>query len=109
MTLKAKGYFPLKATDGEEAVNIVIKNRPDLIIMDIQLPKMNGLEVIQKLRQMPAFNHTPIIAITAYAMEGDQEKIIKAECDAYLPKPINTRQLPEVVAKTLLKHQKDGT
>jgi len=108
MALKTKGYTLLKATDGEEALDMAIKGKPDLIIMDIQLPKVNGLEVIQNLRQMHAFNHAPIIAITAYAMKGDEEKIIKSGCDAYLPKPINTRQLPEVVAKMLLKHQEDS-
>jgi CheY-like chemotaxis protein len=58
---------------------------------------------------MPAFNHVPIIAVTAHAMKGDKEKIIEAGCDAYLPKPINTRQLPEVVTEMLLQGQKDRT
>ena len=109
MTLRPKGYRLLQATDGEEALDIAIKEKPDLIIMDIYLPKVSGLEVIKRLRQMPAFNHTPIIAITAYAMKGDKEKIIEAGCDAYLPKPINTRQLPEVVTEMLLQRQKDST
>jgi len=109
MVLNAKGYFLLKATDGEEALDMAIKGKPDLIIMDIHLPKANGLEVTKKLRQMPVFNHTPIIAITAYAMKGDEEKIIKSGCDAYLPKPINTRQLPGIVAEMILQRQKDNT
>ncbi len=109
MTLRLKGYRLLTATDGEEALDTAIRDKPDLIIMDIYLPKMSGLEVTKRLRQMPAFNHIPIIAVTAHAMKGDKEKIIEAGCDAYLPKPINTRQLPEVVTEMLLQGQKDRT
>ena len=108
MTLRPKGYELLKATDGEEALNIAIREKPALIIMDIYLPKVNGLEVTKELRQMSAFNHIPIIAVTAHAMKGDKEKIIEAGCDAYLPKPINTHQLPRVVAEMLRQRQKDS-
>ena len=109
MTLRSKGYRLLTATDGEEALDMATRDKPDLIIMDIYLPKVSGLEVTKRLRQMPAFNHVPIIAVTAHAMKGDKEKIIEAGCDAYLPKPINTRQLPEVVTEMLLQGQKDRT
>ena len=109
MTLRSKGYRLLTATDGEEALDMATRKKPDLIIMDIYLPKVSGLEVTKRLRQMPAFNHVPIIAVTAHAMKGDKEKIIEAGCDAYLPKPINTRQLPEVVTEMLLQGQKDRT
>ena len=108
MTLRLKGYELLQATDGEEALNMAIREKPDLIIMDLNLPKVSGLEVTKRLRQMPAFNHTPIIAVTAHAMKGDKEKIIEAGCDGYLPKPINTRQLPRVVAEMLRQRQKDS-
>ena len=108
MALRAKGYTLLEAADGEEALDMTINNKPDLIIMDIQLPKVNGVEVTKKLRQMSDFKQTPIIAVTAYAMKGDEEKFMKAGCDAYLSKPINTRQLPEIVAKMLLQRQKDS-
>ncbi len=107
MVLRAKNYILLKATDGEEALDIAIREQPDLIIMDIQLPKMNGLEVIRKLRETPAFSHTPIIAITAYAMKGDRERVIESGCNTYLSKPINTRELPEMIAEMLLQRQKD--
>jgi two-component system cell cycle response regulator DivK len=109
MTLRPKGYRLLGATDGEKALDMAIKEKPDLIIMDIQLPKVSGLEVTKRLRQMPAFNHIPIIAVTAHAMKGDEAKIIDAGCDAYLPKPINTRQLPVVITELLLQRTKDGT
>ena len=101
MTLRARGYTLLKATDGEKALDIAMRKRPDLIIMDIQLPKMNGLEVTKKLRETPAFSHTPIIGVTAYAMKGDKEKVIASGCDVYLSKPINTGELPKVIAKML--------
>jgi len=105
MTLRAKGYTLLKATNGEEALNVAIREHPDLIIMDIQLPKMNGLDVTRKLRGMPQFSNTPILAITAYAMKGDREKALEAGCNEYLSKPINTRQLPEITAQ-MLQEQK---
>ncbi len=108
MTLRGKSYTLLKATDGEEALDITMRERPDLIIMDIQLPKMNGLEVTRKLRKNPALSHIPIIGVTAYAMKGDKEKIIEAGCDAYLSKPINTRELPAMVAEMLPQRQKDN-
>ena len=106
MTLKAKNYTLLKATDGEEALDMATRERPDLIIMDVQLPKLNGLEVTRKLRNTVAFSHIPIIAITAFAMKGDKEKAIEAGCDAYLSKPIDTRQLPGMIAEMLLQQQK---
>jgi two-component system cell cycle response regulator/two-component system cell cycle response regulator DivK len=109
MTFKARGYTLLEATDGGEALDMAIRERPDLIIMDIQLPKINGLAVTRKLRELPEFRHIPIIAITAYAMKGDEEKVIGAGCDAYLPKPINTRELPRVVAQMLLRRKQDNT
>ena len=101
MTLKDKDYSLLKAVDGEEAVEVAMREHPDLIVMDIQLPKMNGLEVTRELRKTPEFAHTPIIAITAYAMKGDREKAIEAGCDLHLSKPINTRELPELIAQML--------
>jgi len=107
MVLRAKNYTLLKATDGEEALDIAMREQPDLIIMDIRLPKINGLEVTRKLRETPAFSCTPIIAVTAYAMKGDKERVIESGCDAYLSKPINTRQLPEMIAEMLLQRRKD--
>ena len=106
MTLKAKNYTLLKATDGEEALDMATRERPDLIIMDVQLPKLNGLEVTRKLRDTVEFSHIPIIAITAFAMKGDKERAIEAGCDAYLSKPIDTRQLPGMIAEMLLQQQK---
>ena len=105
MTLRPHGYTLLEAGDGEEALEIAVRDKPDLIIMDIQLPQVSGLEVTRRLRRMPAFSHIPIIGVTAYAMKGDKEKIIEAGCDTYLPKPIDTRELPGVVAELLLSRK----
>jgi two-component system cell cycle response regulator DivK len=101
MVLKTKGYSVLEATDGEEALTVATTGRPDLIVMDIQLPKMDGLEVTKKLRQAPEFRQTPIIALTASAMDGDRERIIAAGCDEYIAKPVNTRRFPMLVAEML--------
>ena len=106
MALRPHGYILLQATDGEEALQIAMRDKPDLIIMDIRLPKVSGLEVTGRLRQMPDFSHLPIIAVTAYAMRKDKEKAIEAGCDAYLSKPINTRELPKMVAEMLSKGKK---
>ena len=107
MTLRAKSYTLLKATDGKEALDMAVREHPDLIIMDMQLPKMSGLDVTRRLRQMPEFNNIPIIALTAYAMKGDREIFTEAGCDAYLSKPINTRELPEMIAEMLLGRKQD--
>jgi two-component system cell cycle response regulator DivK len=109
MTLRAGRYALLKATDGEKAMKIAVKDKPDLIIMDIHLPKLSGLEVTKKIRQMPALSHIPIIAVTAYAMRGDREKVIDAGCDAYLSKPVNTRELRRLGAEMLRRRHKGNT
>ncbi len=106
MILRAKNYTLLRATDGQEALDVARGGRPDLILMDIQLPKIDGLEVTRRLRKTKAFRRIPVIAMTAYAMKGDKEKAIEAGCDAYLSKPINTRELPRVIAEMLRQRQK---
>ncbi len=108
MALSAESYTLLRTTDGEEALEVAKKELPDLIIMDIQLPKMSGLEVTRKLREIPEFSRTPIIAITAYAMKGDKEKALAAGCNAYLSKPIKALDLPGLIAKMLLQRQEAG-
>jgi two-component system cell cycle response regulator DivK len=105
MALRDKHYTLLKATDGEAAVDMATSQRPDLILMDIRLPKMNGFQVTKKLRENPALSDTPIIALTAHAMSGDRESVLKCGCDAYLSKPIDTRELVEMIAEKLLKRR----
>jgi len=108
MVLRNRGYRLLEATDGEEALVVAIEGRPDLIIMDIQLPKMDGLEATRRLRQTPQFKRTPIIALTASVMEGDREKIVAAGCDEYISKPVKPRQFPHLVAEMLRRGGDDG-
>ncbi|MFC2033572.1 response regulator [Chloroflexota bacterium] len=100
--LRPQGYDLIQATDGEEALKTAISKSPELIIMDVQLPKMNGMEVTGKLREMPEFSDVPIIAVTAYAMKVDKEKALESGCNAYLSKPINIQELRNVVAEMLL-------
>ena len=109
VTLRPHGYILFEATDGEEALEVAVREKPALIMMDMQLPKLSGLEVVRRLRQMPASGHIPIIAVTACAMRGDREKFIEAGCDAYLAKPINTRELPGVIAAIPLSRHQEGT
>ncbi len=108
MLLRAKDYILLKAYDGEEALAMAIREQPDLIVMDMQLPKMSGLEVTKQLRQTLVFSHTPIIALTAYAMRGDKEQFMEAGCNAYLSKPISTRELPMVIDQMLQEHRENN-
>lgn len=107
MLLKARGFnYLLKAIDGEEALDVATRELPDLIVMDIQLPKLSGLEVTKILRQMPFFSHIPIIALTAYAMKGDKERFLEAGCDAYLSKPLSARELPAMINEMLQCHRR---
>ena len=106
MTLKRYGYTLIEAIDGEQALEMATREKPDLILMDIQLPKIDGMEVTRRLRQMPDFKQTPIIALSAYAMKGDVERGMEAGFDDYLSKPVNTRELPKVV-EDMLSRKKD--
>ena len=106
LLLRSKSYILLKAYNGEEALDTATREEPDLIVMDMQLPKMSGVEVTKRLRQMPVFSHTPIIALTAYAMKGDKERFLETGCNAYLSKPISTRQLPAIIDQMLQEHRK---
>jgi len=91
--LKRTTYTLIEAHDGEAGVAMALEARPDLILMDIQLPKISGMEAIRRLRADPAAAATPIIAITANALKGDAEKALEAGCDVYMSKPINIREL----------------
>jgi CheY-like chemotaxis protein len=86
--LDAFGHTPLAATDGEVGIALIQDEKPHLIICDIQLPKLSGYEVIQWLKQEPALRDIPILAVTAYAMVGDRDKVLAAGFDGYLTKPI---------------------
>jgi two-component system cell cycle response regulator DivK len=100
--LKNKGYEIIEAIDGEEAVEKAIAQKPDLILLDISIPKLNGYEVTQKLKSMEEFENIPIVALTAHAMKGDRMKALEAGCEGYITKPINVRELPAQV-KSFIK------
>ena len=99
--LEAKEYEVMEAATGEEALKCLSNQKPDLILMDIQLPNMDGLELIRKIKSQAETEDIPIVAITAYAMKGDRERILEAGCDEYISKPIDTRELPLLIADLL--------
>jgi two-component system cell cycle response regulator DivK len=87
--LEAHGYATLRTKDGIEALQIARQHRPDLILMDIQLPEISGLEVTKWLKEDEELRSIPVIAVTAFAMKGDEEKIREGGCEAYIAKPIS--------------------
>ena len=87
--LKKKGYEVINAETGEEGVELVIKEKPDLILMDIQLPGIDGYETTKRIRKSKEGGKVPIVALTSYAMVGDREKALTAGCTGYIEKPIN--------------------
>src|SRR6266446_4906972 len=91
--LMANDYEMTEAENGEEALAVVAKNRPDLILMDIQLPIMDGYEATRRIKADPSLSSIPIIAVTSYALSGDEEKARAAGCDDFVPKPYSPRQL----------------
>jgi CheY-like chemotaxis protein len=99
--VRANGYDVDTAGDADQAVAAIAANRPALILMDLQLPGVDGLELTRRLKADPSTSDIKIIAVTAYAMKGDQEKALAAGCDAYVTKPIDTRALPALIAKQL--------
>jgi len=99
--LSSQGYDVRTATDAEETLAILRNFTPRLILMDIQLPGMDGLELTRRLKADPKMHGVIILALTAYAMKGDEEKALAAGCDGYVAKPIDTRRFPELVAELL--------
>ena len=96
--MKNHGYTVETALDAESAIEAIRVNHPDVILMDIQLPGIDGLELTRRLKADPKTADIKIIAVTAYAMKGDQEKAFDAGCDGYVTKPIDTRALPALIA-----------
>ncbi|MBX3063016.1 MAG: response regulator [Anaerolineae bacterium] len=97
--LNAKGYDVILAEDGQSGLRIVEQEHLDLILLDINMPGIDGKEAATRLKNSPEYKHIPIVALTALAMRGDREKILAAGCDDYLPKPLNLTQLLEMVQK----------
>ena len=101
LLLESAGHTVLSAIDAEAGLTLARIELPNLILMDIQLPGLNGLDLTRNLRQDPRTKDIPIIAITAYAMMGDEDKAFLAGCNAYIPKPIETTKFFQVVGEVL--------
>lgn len=99
--LEAHGYATLQTKDGIEAMKIARQKRPDLILMDIQLPEVSGLEVTKWLKEDPDLRAIPVVAVTAFAMKGDEDKIRQGGCEAYIAKPISVAKFLETVQRFL--------
>ena len=99
--LQAHGYETLQSMDGREVLKLVRENRPDLILMDMKLPGISGLEVTQMLKADDDFKDIPVVAVTAFAMKGDEEKIREGGCDGYMAKPISIPTFLDTIAKFL--------
>lgn len=99
--LEAHGYKTLQTRSGKEALELTRLHRPDLILMDIQLPEVSGLEVTQWIKRDEELRHIPVIAITAFAMKGDEERILAGGCEAYMSKPISILKFLETVRRFL--------
>ena len=101
--LQIRGYTALEATDGKQGVDMARAKMPDLILMDIQMPVMDGFEAISILKADPVTKSIPIIALTAFAMQGDKEKCMEAGCNDYITKPLDTRAFVTKVREYLEK------
>ncbi len=99
--LEAHGYRTLQTRDGRGALELTRNHKPDLILMDIQLPEVSGLQVTQWIKEDENLRHIPVIAVTAFAMKGDEERIRQGGCEAYLSKPISIVKFLETVRSYL--------
>ena len=99
--LESQGYHTLQTREGLQALALARQHRPDLILMDIQLPEISGLEVTKWLKDDEELSHIPVVAVTAFAMKGDEDRIRQGGCEAYISKPISVKHFLEVVRKHL--------
>jgi two-component system cell cycle response regulator DivK len=99
--LEAEGYTVLEASDGPSGLRSAERQVPDLILMDINLPEVDGYQVTAMLRQNPSLEHVPIVALTANVLKGDRERSLEAGCDGYIQKPIDVDLLPRQIAAFL--------
>jgi two-component system, cell cycle response regulator DivK len=95
--LEAHGYDVIQTRDGLSALNLARQHKPDLILMDIQLPEVSGIEVTKWLKEDDELRHIPVIAVTAFAMKGDEEKIREGGCEAYISKPISVMSFLQTI------------
>lgn len=95
--LMTSGYQSKEARDGVEALKVAKENRFDLILLDIQLPGFDGLEVLKEIKKIPEIQKTPVVALTAHAMQGDKDRFLKAGCSGYISKPIDIGRFKSVL------------
>jgi len=101
--LEAEGYRVVEAEDGAQGIEWLESETPDLVLMDINLPEIDGYEVTKRFKQLPSMARVPVIAMTANVMKGDRERTLAAGCDGYIPKPIDIDALPSQIARFLRK------
>ncbi|AKK20178.1 response regulator [Candidatus Liberibacter africanus] len=97
--IETSGYTSIQTRNGMEALDLARQYKPDIIIMDIQLPEISGLEITKKIKEDPELQRIPVIAVTAFAMKGDEERIRKGGCEAYISKPISLSIFMETIKK----------
>jgi two-component system, cell cycle response regulator DivK len=108
--LEDRGYAVVEACDGQEALRMVDETQPDILLLDIGMPVLDGYAVARKIRENPALAPLPILAVTAYAMQGDREKILHSGFDGYLSKPVNASALAGEIERLLNKRaDQDGS
>jgi CheY-like chemotaxis protein len=101
--LEMRGYTVVEACDGDEALRMIEQTQPDLLLLDIGMPVLDGFAVVRKIRENPRMASLPVVAVTAYAMQGDRERILNSNFDGYLSKPVNSRSLAEELDRLLIK------
>jgi two-component system cell cycle response regulator DivK len=101
--LMAEGYDVLEAGDAQQALKMALSDPPDLILMDINLPEVDGYTLTARIRSTPRLAHIPVVALTANVMKGDRERVLEAGCDGYIQKPVDIDQLPWQISKYLRK------
>lgn len=101
--LESRGYTVSEACDGQEALHMIEQAQPELLLLDIGMPLLDGFAVIRRIRENPRLAALPVVAVTAYAMQGDREKILKSGFDGYLSKPLNPSSLAEELDRLLTK------
>lgn len=96
-----RGYRVVEAMDGEEALAAAERERPDIILMDVQLPRVSGLEAARRIKAREDLRHIPIVAVTSFALSGDEQKALAAGCDGYIAKPYKPRELLKLIQNLL--------
>jgi two-component system cell cycle response regulator DivK len=103
--LEAEGYSMIEATDGPTGLEVAAQMQPDLILLDINLPEIDGYDLARRFRNTPGLQQVPILAITANVMKGDRERTLNSGCDGYIQKPIDVDRLPQLVRIALQKNR----